>query len=201
MSGVVFWNIRCRNFCIRIKIDRVSATAPYLSQVLRHAFFMDCNVILYSRFPNAWHSEHSGLERIRLLQIALHSAIRSTIILAILFAIHIAILMALAIRLQSNTLSIVLSTILLLKNIGITLQQEDRLSCSSSWTLIRASTRAKRAPCTASLTNWASQKRSLNLRNIIASNNRGVGVNDPYIGSLISWQCDQRSLHKKCRFL
>ncbi len=53
---------------------------------------------------------HAGLERIRLLHIALHSAIRSRIILAILFAIQIAILIALAIRLQSNTLSIVLST-------------------------------------------------------------------------------------------
>ncbi len=53
---------------------------------------------------------YSGLERIRLLQIALHSAIRSTIILAILFVIQIAILMPLAIRLQSNTLSIVLLT-------------------------------------------------------------------------------------------
>ncbi len=52
----------------------------------------------------------TGLERIRLLQIALHSALRSTIILAILFAIQIALLMALAIRLQSNTFSILLST-------------------------------------------------------------------------------------------
>ncbi len=52
----------------------------------------------------------TGLERIRLLRIALHSAIRSTIILAVLFTIQIAILIALAIRLHSNTLSIVLST-------------------------------------------------------------------------------------------
>ncbi len=52
----------------------------------------------------------AGLERIRLLHIALHSAISSTIILPILCAIQIAILIALEIRLQSNTLSIVLST-------------------------------------------------------------------------------------------
>ncbi len=41
-----------------------------------------------------------------------------------------------------------------LKNIGTTLQGKDSLSSSSSWTLIRASTRAERAPFTASLTNW-----------------------------------------------
>ncbi len=56
----------------------------------------------------AWHLTQSGLEQMRLLQIALHSAIRSTIIFAILFAIQT--LMALATQLQSNTLPIALST-------------------------------------------------------------------------------------------
>ncbi len=54
------------------------------------------------------HVFSTGLEQIRLLQIALHSAIRSTIILnypkmIVLFTIQIAILTALAIRLQSKT--------------------------------------------------------------------------------------------------
>ncbi len=60
--------------------------------------------------------------------------------------------------------------ILLVEEHGYYSSREDRVSCSSSWALIRASTRAERAPFTASLTNWASQKRLLNLRNIIASN-------------------------------
>ncbi len=44
----------------------------------------------------------AGVDRILLLQIALHSAICNAVILAILFAIHIASLMALASRLESK---------------------------------------------------------------------------------------------------
>ncbi len=99
--------------------------------------------------------------------------IRSTIILAILFIIHIAILTAFY-DCNPRLYQSYYQPILLVEEHRYYSSREDRLCCVSSWALIRASTRAERAPFTALLTHWASQKRSLNLRNIIASNNWGV---------------------------